>query len=56
MLLMSNSEDNPVTHEEEVQALIDELTGETTELQYSEEDSSKPFLEEESDEEFAATE
>jgi hypothetical protein len=39
---MSDSEDNSVTHEQEVQALIDELTD--TDLQYSEEDSSKPFL------------
>jgi hypothetical protein len=36
---MSDSEDNSVTHEQEVQALIDELTG--TDLQYSEEDSSE---------------
>jgi hypothetical protein len=53
-VLMSDSEDNSVTHEQEVQALIDELTG--TDLQYSEEDSSEPFLQQEdSDEELAAT-
>jgi hypothetical protein len=51
---MRDSEDNSVTHEQEVQALIDELTG--TDLQYSEEDSSEPFLQQEdSNEELAAT-
>jgi hypothetical protein len=51
---MSNYEDNPATHEQEVQALIDELTG--TDLQYSEEESSKPFpQEEESDKEVVTT-
>jgi hypothetical protein len=36
---MRDSEDNPVRqHQQEVQALIDELTG--IDLQYSEEDSS----------------
>jgi hypothetical protein len=53
-VLMSDSEDNSVTHEQEVQALIDELT--STDLQYSEEDSSEPFLQQEdSDEELATT-
>ena len=52
---MSDFEDNPEeAQEQEVQALIDELTT-GTELHYSEEDSSKPFLEEESDKEFAGT-
>jgi hypothetical protein len=51
---MSDSEDNSVTHEQKVQALIDELTG--TDLQYSEEDSSERFLQQEdSGEELAAT-
>jgi hypothetical protein len=51
---MSDSEDNPATHEQEVQALIDELAG--TDLQYSEEESSEPFRqEEESDEEVVTT-
>jgi uncharacterized protein HemX len=48
-VLMSDSEDNSVTHEQEVQALIDELTG--TDLQYSEEDSSEPFLQQEDSDE-----
>ena len=53
---MSDFEDNPEeAHEREVQARIDGLTT-GNELQYSEEDSSEPFLEEESNKEFAATE
>jgi hypothetical protein len=39
---MSDSEDNSVTHAQEVQALIDELTG--TDLLYSEEDPSNFFF------------
>jgi hypothetical protein len=52
---MSDFVDNPKeAHKQELQALIDKLTT-GTKLQYSEEDSSKPFLKEESEEEFAAT-
>jgi hypothetical protein len=45
---MSDSEDNSLTHEQEVQALIDELTVEGEEFLYSEEEgSSDPILQEE---------
>ncbi len=56
---MSDSEESSVTHEQEVRALIDELTTEREDLFTSEEELNEPILEEEpeeSEEEAVATE